>query len=58
MGLSTIQTVEKFEFPQSKMAPAAILKTDKSPYLRNRLTDFQQHLYCACAETFIYAISV
>ena len=33
------QTVKKFEFPQSKMADA-ILKIVKSPYLRNRLTDF------------------
>jgi len=42
MGLLTVQTVEKFELPKSKMAEAAVLKTVKSPYLRNRLTDFDE----------------
>ena len=35
MGLLTVQTVKKLEFPKSKMAV-------KSPYLRNRLTDFDE----------------
>jgi len=39
IGLLTVLAVKKFEFPKSKMAEAAILKTVKSPYLSNRLTD-------------------
>jgi len=42
MGLLTAQTVKKIEFPKSKMADAANMKTVKSPYLRNRLTDFDE----------------
>jgi len=42
MGLLTVQTVEKFEFPQSKMADGRHFKNVKSPYLRNRLTDFDE----------------
>jgi len=34
--------VKKFEFPKSKMADAAILKTVKSPYRSNRLTSFDE----------------
>jgi len=41
MGLLTVQSVKKFEFPKSKIS-AAILKTVKSPYLHNRLTDFDE----------------
>ena len=37
-----VLTVKKFEFPKSKMAEAVILKTVKSPYLSNRLTDFDE----------------
>jgi len=42
IGLLTVLAVKKFEFPKSKMAEAAILKTVKSPYLSNRLTDFDE----------------
>ena len=42
MGLLTPLTVEKFDFHKSKMRTAAILKTVKSPYLCNRLTDFDE----------------
>ena len=42
MGLLTVQTVEKFEFLNPRWRTAAILKTVKSPYLRNRLTDFDE----------------
>ena len=42
MGLLTAKIVKKFEFPKSKMADGCILKTVKSPYLRNRLTDFDE----------------
>ena len=45
MGLLTVQTVEKFEFPNfqnPRRRKAAILKTVKSPYLRNHLTDFDE----------------
>jgi len=37
-----VLTVKKFEFPKSKMAEAVISKTVKSPYLSNRLTDFDE----------------
>jgi len=37
-----VLTVKKFEFPKSKMADAAILKTVKSPYRSNRLTNFDE----------------
>jgi len=36
MGLLTVLTVKKFEFPKYKM------KTVKSLYLHNRLTDFAE----------------
>ena len=42
MGLLTVQTVENFEFPKSKIADGRHLKTVKSPYLQNRLTDFDE----------------
>ena len=43
MGLLTALTVKNFEFHKSKMAStAAILKTVKSPYVCNRLTDFDE----------------
>jgi len=43
-GLLTIQTVEKFEFPKSKMADGRHFKKNvKSPYLRNRLTDCDEN---------------
>ena len=43
MGLLTVQTVKKFEFPKSKMADSGHFeKTVKSPYLRKRLTDFDE----------------
>jgi len=39
-GILTINTVEKCEFQNPRWQTAAILKTVKSPYIRNRLTDF------------------
>jgi len=43
MGLLTAPTVKNFEFHKSKMTDdAAILKTVKSLYLCNRLTDFDE----------------
>ena len=43
MGLLTVQTVKKLEFPKSKMADSGHFeKTVKSPYLRKRLTDFDE----------------
>ena len=43
MGLLTVQTVEKFEFPKIQAGgwPRS-KKTVTSPYLRNRLTDFDE----------------
>jgi len=38
----TAQTIKKFEFPNPRWRTAAILKTVKSPYLCNRLTDFDE----------------
>ena len=43
IGLLTVLAVKKFEFPKSNiLRTAAIVKTVKSPYLRNRLTDFDE----------------
>jgi len=42
MDLLTAQTVKKFEFPKSKMADGGHLKSVKSTYLSNRLTDFDE----------------
>jgi len=42
MGLLTVQTIEKIELPKSKMADGHHFKTVKSPYLHNRLTDFDK----------------
>jgi len=42
IGLLTVLAAKKFEFPKSNMAEVAILKTVKSPYLSNRLTDFDE----------------
>ena len=42
MGLLSAQIFKKFEFPKSKMADVDIVKTVKSPYLRNRLIDFDE----------------
>jgi len=43
MGLLTVLTVKKFEFPKSKMADGRHFeKTVKSPYLSNRWTDFDE----------------
>jgi len=42
MGLLTTQTVKKFEFQNPRWRTAANMKTVKSPYLRNRLTDFDE----------------
>ena len=42
MGLLTAATVEKFKFQSPRWRTAAILKTVKSPYLYNRLTDFDE----------------
>jgi len=42
IGLLTVSAAKKFEFPKSNMAEVAILKTVKSPYLSNRLTDFDE----------------
>ena len=42
MGLLTALTVKNFKFHKSKRRTAAILKTVKSPYLCNRLTDFDE----------------
>jgi len=40
MGLLTVLAVKTFEFQKFKMA--AILKTVKSPYLRNRMTNIDE----------------
>jgi len=43
MGLLTVLTIKKFEVLKSKMADGRYLeKTVKSPYLLNRLTDFDE----------------
>jgi len=42
MGLLTAPTVKKLQCPKSKVAVGPILKTVKSPYLCNRLTDFDE----------------
>jgi len=38
----TAASIQKFEFHKSKMADGRHLKTVKSPYLCNRLTDFDE----------------
>ena len=40
MGLLTAQTAKKLNFQNPRWRTAAVLKTVKSPYLGNRLTDF------------------
>ena len=47
MGLLTAPTVKKFEFHKSKMADGRHFekKTVMSPYLCNRLTDFDEIWY-------------
>ena len=43
MGILTAQTVEKnLNFQNPRWRTTSILKTVKSPYLRNRLTDFDE----------------
>jgi len=42
MGLLTVQTVKKLNFQNPRWRTAANMKTVKSPYLRNRLTDFDK----------------
>jgi len=42
MGLLTAQIVKKLNFQNPRWRTAAILKTVKSPYLCNRLTDFDK----------------
>jgi len=55
MGLLTVQTVKKFEFPKSKMADGRRFekKPVKSSYLSNRLTDFDEiwHYDADCPRT-------
>ena len=42
MGFLTAPTVKKLNFRNPRWQMAAILKTVKSPYLGNRLTDFDE----------------
>jgi len=42
MGLSTALTVKKFEYQKSKMADGRHFENFLSPYLCNRLTDFDE----------------
>jgi len=42
MGLLTVQTVKNFNFKNPIWQMAAILKTVKSPFLCNLLTDFDE----------------
>jgi len=42
MGLLSAQTVNKLNFQNPRWRTADIVKTDKSPYIRNRLTDFDE----------------
>jgi len=42
MGLLTAPNVKNFEFHKSKMADGRHFKAVKSPYLCNRLTDFDE----------------
>ena len=42
MGLLTTNTVKKWNVQNPRRRTDAILKTVKSPYLRNRLTDFDE----------------
>ena len=43
MGLLTTETVKMWNFQNRRWRTDAILKTVKSPYLRNRLTDFDKN---------------
>ena len=45
MGLLTAPTVKMSNFTNPKWRTAAIFKTVKSPYLCNRLTDFDEIWY-------------
>jgi len=42
MGLLAVKAVQKFEFPKSKMAAAAILKNTKAQHDHNGLNDFRE----------------
>jgi len=42
MGLLTAQTVKNLNFQNPRWRTAANMKTVKSPYLRNRLTEFDE----------------
>ena len=42
MCLLTVQTVKNLNFQNPRWRTAAFLKTVKLPYLRNRLTDFDE----------------
>ena len=42
MGLLPVQTLKNLNLQNPRWRTAAILKTAKSPYLRNRLTDFDE----------------
>ena len=42
MGLLTAATVKNLNFQNPRWQTAAIVKTVKSPYVRNRLTDFDE----------------
>jgi len=42
IGLLSAQTVKKLNFQNPRWRTAYIVKTVKSPYLRNRLTDFDE----------------
>jgi len=42
MGLLTAEIVKNLNFQNPRWRTAAILKTVKSPYLSNRLTDFAE----------------
>ena len=42
MGLLSTQTIKKLNFQNPRCRTAGIVKTVKSPYLRNRLIDFDE----------------
>ena len=42
IGVLTVLAVKKLNFQNPRWRTAAILKTVESPYLRNRLTDFDE----------------
>jgi len=50
MGLSTIKPLKNLNFKNPRWRTAASLKTVKSPYPRNRSTDFDGiwHVYAHC----------